>query len=317
MVLSARTMGAAAGAYARETGTIYFNSDWLPSATTTRQLMAVLSEELGHHLDAHVNRQDTPGDEGELLARLLHEGTMPAAEPERMGSERDGGWLEMAGQRLAVEFSNPTISDYTGIAATPATKSITFAAGSATSTLTVDPTAGTTIEPNEPVELTLAAGTSYTIGTTVAVIGTISNEDFPSITLAVSPASVTEDGAANLIYTFSRTGATTTALTVNSTVGGSATLGTGFTSIAATPVTKTVNFAVGSATAIVTVDPTVDTMIEPDETISLRLAAGTGYGISTTNAVTSRIPNDDCYAILPSSRRERSSPQQSTRPGLQ
>jgi Ca2+-binding RTX toxin-like protein len=37
----------------------------------------------------------------------------------------------------------------------------------------------------------------------------------PTITLAVSPSIVTEDGTANLVYTFTRTGATTNALTIN------------------------------------------------------------------------------------------------------
>ncbi|WP_301337737.1 ELWxxDGT repeat protein, partial [Microcystis aeruginosa] len=46
---------------------------------------------------------------------------------------------------------------------------------------------------------------------------------FPSITLAVSPSSVTEDGTTNLVYTFTRTGSTTSALTANYTVGGTAT----------------------------------------------------------------------------------------------
>ncbi|MFM6023681.1 MAG: Calx-beta domain-containing protein, partial [Dolichospermum sp.] len=55
------------------------------------------------------------------------------------------------------------------------------------------------------------------IGTTGAVTGTITNDDFPSITLAVSPTSITEDGTPNLIYTFTRTGVTTNALTVNYT----------------------------------------------------------------------------------------------------
>jgi len=188
-------------------------------------------------------------------------------------------------------------SDYTGIAATPATKSVTFAAGSATATVTVDPTVDTTIESDETVELTLASGTGYTIDTTAAVVGTITNDDFPAITLAVAPASVTEDGAANLIYTFSRTGPTTSALTVKYTVGGTATLGSDYTGIAATPATKSVTFGVGSATATVTVDPTADTTIERNETVSLRLASGTGYTIGTTAAVVGTITNDD-FPIL-------------------
>jgi hypothetical protein len=188
-------------------------------------------------------------------------------------------------------------TEYTGIAATPATKSVTFAAGSATATVTVDPTADTTIEPDETVALTLAAGTGYTIGTPAGVVGTITNDDFPSITLAVSPAAVTEDGTANLIYTFARTGATTSALKVNYTVGGTATLGTDYTGIAATPATKSVTFAAGSATATVTVDPTADATIEANETVELTLATGTGYSIGTTGAVVGTISNDDVSSL--------------------
>jgi ELWxxDGT repeat protein len=185
-------------------------------------------------------------------------------------------------------------SDYTG--ATPGTgKTITFAAGSATATLTIDPTADTTVEADETVALTLASGTGYSIGTTAPVTGTITNDDvaLPVITLAVSPASVSEDGTPNLVYTFSRSGATTSALTVNYTVGGTATLGTDYTGIAATPATKTVSFAAGSSTAIVTVDPTADSTVEADETVALTLATGTGYTVGTTTPVTGTITNDD------------------------
>ncbi|MFM6791936.1 MAG: Calx-beta domain-containing protein, partial [Dolichospermum sp.] len=173
-------------------------------------------------------------------------------------------------------------TDYTGIATAGTTKTVTFAAGSSTATVTVDPTADTTVESDETVILTLASGTGYTIGTTNAVTGTITNDDtLPSITLAVSPTSVTEDGTPNLIYTFTRTGVTTNALTVNYTVGGTATIGTDYTGIATAGTTKTVTFAAGSSTATVTVDPTADTTVESDETVILTLASGTGYTIGT------------------------------------
>ncbi|MFM7528949.1 MAG: glycoside hydrolase family 9 protein, partial [Nodosilinea sp.] len=186
-------------------------------------------------------------------------------------------------------------TDYTGIAASPATKTLSFAAGSATAIVTVDPTADSTVEPDETVALTLAAGTGYTVGTTTPVTGTITNDDvaLPTITLAVSPASVLENGTANLVYTFSRTGPTTSALTVNYTVGGTATLGTDYTGIAPSPATKTLSFAAGSSTAIVTVDPTADSTVEPDETVALTLATGTGYTVGTTTPVTGTITNDD------------------------
>ncbi|MCA2911632.1 MAG: DUF4347 domain-containing protein [Microcystis sp. M034S1] len=166
--------------------------------------------------------------------------------------------------------------------------SVTFAANATTATVTVDPTADTTVESDETVALTLAAGTGYTIGTPDAVTGTITNDDLPSITLAISPSSVTEDGTSNLIYTFTRTGDTTNPLTVNYTVEGTATNGNDYTSIP-----TSVTFAANSATATVTVDPTPDTIVESDETVILTLASGTGYTVGTTTPVTGTINNDD------------------------
>ncbi|NCS50262.1 MAG: calx-beta domain protein [Microcystis aeruginosa BK11-02] len=185
-------------------------------------------------------------------------------------------------------------TDYTR---TGTTNTVTFAAGSFTATVIVDPTADTTVESNETVALTLATGTGYTVGTTTAVTGTINNDDvtLPSITLAVSPSSVTEDGTTNLVYTFTRSGVTTNALTVNYTVGGTATLNTDYTR---TGTTNTVTFAAGSSTATVIVDPTADTTVESNETVALTLATGTGYTVGTPNTVTGTITNDD--VTLPS-----------------
>jgi hypothetical protein len=71
-------------------------------------------------------------------------------------------------------------TDYTGIAALPATKAVTFAAGSATATVVIDPIADTEIEADESVSLTLAPGTGYITGTTAAVTGTIVSDDLRS-----------------------------------------------------------------------------------------------------------------------------------------
>ncbi|GBE72973.1 hypothetical protein myaer87_02000 [Microcystis aeruginosa NIES-87] len=115
-------------------------------------------------------------------------------------------------------------------------------------------------------------------------------EDSPTITLTLSPASVTEDGTTNLVYTFTRNGVTTNALTVNYTLGGTATLNTDYTR---TGTTNTVTFAANSSTAKVTIDPKTDTTVESNETIALTLASGTGYTVGTTTAVTGTITNDD------------------------
>ena len=69
-LISGVAMPGAAGAYSASTGTIYLNEEWLARATQD-QALAVLTEELGHHLDALLNVNDTPGDEGLAFARLL------------------------------------------------------------------------------------------------------------------------------------------------------------------------------------------------------------------------------------------------------
>jgi alpha-tubulin suppressor-like RCC1 family protein len=188
--------------------------------------------------------------------------------------------------------------DYTGISESSGSRQVTFAAGSSTALVTVDPTADTTFEGDEKVSLMLGSGTDYRISAQIVVSGTIVNDDFPVITLMVSPASVMEDGVANLFYTFSRTGPTTSPLTVNYTVGGTATLGSDYTGIATSGVTKTVTFAAGSTTALVTVNPTDDITIEPNETVALTLAAGSGYVVGTPSAVVGTISNDDQTRVM-------------------
>ncbi len=125
-------------------------------------------------------------------------------------------------------------------------------------------------------------------------------EQTPLITFNVSPASVTEDGTTNLVYTFTRTGNITNALTVNFGVGGTATLGNDYTQSGATSFTSTlgsVAFGAGVTTTTLTIDPTADKTIESDETVALTLATGTGYTVGTTTAVTGTITNDDLPSI--------------------
>ena len=69
-LLSAADINGALGAYAISTGKIYLNETWLEDAKK-KDLIAVLTEELGHHLDGLLNEKDTPRDEGQLFAALL------------------------------------------------------------------------------------------------------------------------------------------------------------------------------------------------------------------------------------------------------
>lgn len=118
-----------------------------------------------------------------------------------------------------------------------------------------------------------------------------------SVSLAVSTSRVLEDGPANLVYTFTRSGPLTNPLSVNYSVSGSAQLGTDYSGIAATPASKSVSFAAGAATATVTVDPITDGGIEADETVTLTLLEGTDYTLGTVGAVTGMIQDDDTQIL--------------------
>src|SRR6185369_14245532 len=151
-------------------------------------------------------------------------------------------------------------------------------------------------ETDETVILTVVAGTGYNPAAPTSATGTIANDD-ADVSVAVAPTSTAEDGVGNLVYTFTRTGDITDALTVNFTIGGTATFNTDYTQTGAatfTPPTGTIAFAAGSSTATVTVDPTADTTVEPDETVILTVAAGTGYNVAAVNnSATGTITNDD------------------------
>jgi autotransporter-associated beta strand protein len=184
-------------------------------------------------------------------------------------------------------------------------QTVTFSAGSNTATISATPTSDRIIEGNETVELTLVpdGNGQYIIGTTAAVIGTILDQDDNSVSLAVSPSQVAEDGTENLVYTFTRTGSTTEVLEVDYEFGGNAAFGTDYivpganSSGTVTLNIGTVNFAAGSNTATVNVDPTSDSIAETNENVTLRLVSsrndtifgGRTYNINTPDAIVGTI----------------------------
>src|SRR5439155_13663244 len=159
----------------------------------------------------------------------------------------------------------------------------------------------TTAEADETVNLTLSAATGgATIGGTNPATLTIVNDD-TGVSVAVSPVAVLEDGATNLVYTFTRTGVTTGALTVNFAVSGTATFNTDYTQSGAATFdasSGTVSFGAGDTTKTVTIDPTADTTFEPNETVTLTVTSGTGYTVGSPSTATGAIINDDAKLVV-------------------
>lgn len=105
-LLSAQDISGAMGAYAISTGTIYLNRDWLLTARQ-EQVQAVLSEELGHHLDGLLNVVDTPGDEGEIFARIIATKIIDSYGSYDTSRYQDSGYIYSSRGELGAEFALP------------------------------------------------------------------------------------------------------------------------------------------------------------------------------------------------------------------
>ena len=105
-LLDEEAMPGAAGAYAVSTGTIYLNRGWL-SGARNEQIHAVLTEELGHHLDFQFNEIDTSGDEGELFRRIIEGEVFNPEKMDELRSESDSIILTLAnGDKVWAEAIN-------------------------------------------------------------------------------------------------------------------------------------------------------------------------------------------------------------------
>ncbi|OBU77676.1 Calx-beta domain-containing protein [Cylindrospermopsis raciborskii] len=221
-IVDSAVLSGGKGAYSQKENRIYLSIDLIGNVES---ISKVIIEEIGHYVDAQINQVDSPGDEGGIFAALVQDEVLSANVLAQLRNENDGGWLEVNGQNLEVEYNNPTVS----------------------------------------LSLT-------------------------------SPSTVTEDGPQNLFYVFSRTGDVTNSLTVNFNVSGSATLNDDYVQRGATSFgtsTGSVTFATGSSVVILPIDPSSDVVSDGNETVALTLAAGTGYAVGSSGAVTGIILDND------------------------
>ncbi|MFM7087170.1 MAG: Calx-beta domain-containing protein [Cyanobium sp.] len=189
-------------------------------------------------------------------------------------------------------------ADYSGIPPVAGPQQLVLPAGVASASVVLDPIADSRPEPDESLTLTLLPGSGYGLGATRAITGAILNDD-ATIRLSVAPAAVAEDGSRPLVYTFRRSGALATPLLVNVTLSGTAAAVAGINDpadyrlLGATGNGRQVLFAAGATVATLFVDPTADNRVEPDETVTLSLAPGAGYGFAAGTSATGTITGDD------------------------
>lgn len=159
------------------------------------------------------------------------------------------------------------------------------------------------LESTETATLTLQSNVNYEIGTSGDATINIVDDD------RIAPATITvlaiDDAAGepsnNGVYRISRTGITTSALSVNFTVGGDAVRGGTGDYVLKKGSTLldggTVTIDAGQAYVDVTLEVVDDTTPEDTKTSSLTVATGTNYDVGTANAASITVSDDDANVV--------------------
>ena len=94
--------GTGLGAYSAATNTIYISADLLTSDPA--EAISILTEEVGHSLDAMLNTTDAAGDEGDIFARIVGGEEISATELTALKAENDSGTILVDGKEVEVEY---------------------------------------------------------------------------------------------------------------------------------------------------------------------------------------------------------------------
>ena len=166
----------------------------------------------------------------------------------------------------------------------------TIPAGQATLDLVVTPVDDATAEGLESIRLELLPGTGYVVSGSGTVTMILQDNDsaLPVVSLRPVDTDATEAGdPANFLI--SRTGATTSSLTVQFAASGTATNGTDYANIGTQIV-----IPAGASSVPLTISPTQDTTIEGDESVTVTISTNAAYiRDAQVNAATAYIVDDD------------------------
>ena len=160
---------------------------------------------------------------------------------------------------------------------------MTIAAGSSTSTVSVQTTEDTLDEADETFVVNLSAPTNATLGSPDTATGTITDDDAePTVSLGDATA-VTEgdDPATTVDMEFPLTLDTVSGrdVTVTYTLSGTATAGSDYTD----PATKTATIAAGSTTGNIVIPIKGDLVAEGSETVIVTLSGATNASVSSVS----------------------------------
>jgi Calx-beta domain/Domain of unknown function (DUF4114) len=202
--------------------------------------------------------------------------------------------------QLTGKSATPISAEYSAINGTatagsdfiPVNGQVFFAPGTNTpQTILIPIIPDNNIEPDESFSLQLinAIGADSTGGASITILN---DDGLPTINIAAGLNS--QEPNTNSTFILSRTGNTTSALTVNlAEPTGSATSGIDYLAIS-----STATFAAGSSNAVVEIKPIDDDIYETTEKVGLAILAGSGYTLGTTTNAEISITDNEAQPSL-------------------
>lgn len=188
---------------------------------------------------------------------------------------------------LAVSFSRGGTAT-SGTDFTALTSPFTIPAGQAQDVLTLTPVQNTTAESDETVTLTLTAGSGYTVGAPASATVTIQDDDVNTVSIVASDPVASEVAGNPGEFTLTRTGPTTSSLSVSIAITGTATAGTDYTTI-----TSPRSFGVGVSSITIPVTPIQDTLTEGNEEVVVSISTNASYLVGAASAANVTLVDDD------------------------
>ena len=228
-------------------------------------------------------------------------GAEQASDPIVFTLTRAGATTSALAVSVAWSGSASLGSDYT-VTVTGGTLSgntLTFAAGSATATVTVTPVDDAVVEGPETVTLTVAIGVGYTVGVPGNASGSISDND-TAVSVAATDAAGAEQLKDPIVFTVTRTGMVSGSTIVGLGWSGTAAL-TDYTVTASGAMldsnASTLTFTANATSATVTLTPVDDAVAEGAEGVTLTLKTGTGYSLGSPASASGTIADNDVAAL--------------------
>ena len=170
-------------------------------------------------------------------------------------------------------------------------RSVTIPFGDSSASFTVATVDDSDIEPDSAVAVTVTSGVGYGVVSPGSASVTVTDDDLPLVAVGAAGSPITEGDSAH--FALSRTGSTTSPLTVDLTVSE-----TGGDMVAPTDEgSRSVTIPAGDSSASFAVATVDDSDDESDSTVTVSISSGAGYGVVSPGSARVIVNDDDTAPV--------------------